>query len=107
MTVLTKKNHTVAQSALVAILNKHQEVEALKKQYETQKAVLEAQEEQIIRAIEDGHKVADGQRTASIKTVTRRVVAWKQEFINRIGKAVADRLTAEVEPTVYKKLEIA
>lgn len=106
MVTLTR-SHAVSQQSLINILNQRQKVQELEKALETEKAVLRSAEDQVVAAIEDGHRVADGQRTASVKTVTRRVVAWKQEFINRIGQAVADRLTAEVEPTVYKKLEIA
>ena len=107
VTVLTRKNHTVAQRSLIDILNKRQEVESLKREYETQKSVLDAMESQVVSALEDGYKVGTGQRTALVKTTTRRVVRWKEEFVVRLGKPLADKLTAEVEPTVYKKLEIA
>lgn len=105
MLTLTK-NHTIAQHALVSILNQRQHVEALKRQYEDARVTLQALEEQVIASLEDGYKVAPGQRTATIKTIEKRIVPWKDAFITRLGKAMADKVQVEAEPTTYKKLEI-
>lgn len=102
----TVKNHAIGQHTLVSILNQRQHVESLKRQYEEARASLQAQEDQIIACLEDSYRVAPGQRTANVKVTERRVVAWKEAFIARLGKAMADRVQAEVEPTGYKKLEI-
>ena len=101
------RNHEVSQQSLVNVLNARQRVKEMEKALETEKALLRAAEDQVVAALDEGTHVANGQRTASVKTTTRRTVAWKQEFVTRLGKPLADKLTAEVEPTVYKKLEIA
>ncbi len=106
MVILTK-HREVAQSALIGILNQRKKVAELEKALGSEKAVLRAAEDQVVAALEESMPIAHGQRTASIKVVSRRVVAWKDAFVRHVGKAVADRLTAEAEPTVYKKLEIA
>ncbi len=101
------RTHEVSQQSLVNILNQRQKVAELEKALETEKAVLRAAEDQVIAALDEGTHIANGQRTASVKTTSRRVVRWKEEFVVRLGKPLADKLTAEAEPTVYKKLEIA
>ena len=101
------RTHQITQQSLVNVLNQRQRVKEIEKALETEKAVLRAAEDQVIAALDEGTHVANGQRTALIKTTSRRTVAWKQEFVVRLGKPLADRLTAEVEPTLYKKLEIA
>ena len=101
------RSHEVSQQSLVNVLNQRQQVKELEKALETEKAVLRAAEDQVVAALDEGTHVANGQRTASVKTTTRRVVRWKEEFVVRLGKPLADRLTEEVEPTLYKKLEIA
>ena len=106
MVTLTK-NHEVSQSSLINILNQRKKVSELEKVLKSEKARLQAAEDQVIAALQEGTSVAHGQRTASVKAITRRIVAWKDAFVRHVGKAVADRLTAEAEPTVYKKLEIA
>ena len=106
MVTLTR-SHAVSQQSLVNILNQRKKVQELEKALETEKAVLRAAEDQVIAALGEGTPIANGQRVASTKTTARQTVAWKQEFITRLGKPLADKLTAEVEPTVYKKLEIA
>ena len=106
MVTLTR-SHEVAQQSLINILNQRQKVSGLEKTLKDEKARLQAAEDQVIAALGEGTPIAHGQRAASVKTTSRRTVAWKQEFITRLGKPLADKLTAEVEPTVYKKLEIA
>ncbi len=106
MVILTK-HHEVSQSALITILNQRKKVAELEKALGSEKAVLRAAEDQVVAALEESTPIAHGQRTATVKVITRRVVAWKDAFVRHVGKAVADKLTQEAIPTVYKKLEIA
>ncbi|MFQ5861499.1 MAG: hypothetical protein ACE5IC_00065 [Candidatus Brocadiales bacterium] len=105
MVILTK-NYEVSQSVLISILNQRQKVVELEKALSSEKAVLRAAEDQVVKSIEDGYRIANGQRTATVKVITKRIVRWKDAFIRHVGWAATDRLMADVEPTVYKKLEI-
>ena len=97
----------VSQESLARIARLRRELQELESWARDTKARLQAEEDQIIKAVEDDLPIEPGERTATVKVITRRIVAWKDAFVLHVGKALADRLTAEAEPTVYKKLEIA
>ena len=106
MTTLTKKQE-VSQHVLTSVLNQRQRVKEVEKALATEKAKLSAAEDQVIAALDEGRVVAHGQRAASIKVTYRRFVAWKQEFIVRLGNVLAEKVQAEAEPKTYKTLEIS
>ncbi|MFQ5956783.1 MAG: hypothetical protein ACE5KK_03330 [Candidatus Brocadiales bacterium] len=97
----------ISQDSLAKIAHLRRELQDIESWAKETKARLQAEEDQVIKALEDGLSIESGERTATVKVITKRIVAWKDAFIRHVSKAVADRLTAEAEPTVYKKLEIA
>lgn len=107
MSPTVKPTAVVSQDSLTRIARLRRELRELESWASETRARLQAEEDQVIKAIEDGLAIEPGDRTATVKVVTRRVVSWKDAFIRYVGKAVADKLTAGVEPTVYKRLEIA
>ena len=107
MSPIVKSSAVVSQESLSKIVRLKRELLELETWAKDTKARLQAEEDQVIKALDDGLSIESGERTATVRTITRRIVAWKDAFVRHVGRAVADRLTAEAEPTVYKKLEIA
>ncbi|HHT9117097.1 MAG TPA: hypothetical protein ACFYD1_00560 [Candidatus Hypogeohydataceae bacterium YC38] len=107
ITTLVRPTTVISQESLSKVVRLRRELQELESWASETKARLASEEDQIIASLEDGVPVEAGERVATVKTTSRRIVAWKEAFIARLGKAVADRVQAEVVPQVYKKLEIA
>ena len=106
ITTLVRPTTVVSQETLSKIVRLRRELQELESWASETKARLQAEEDQIIASLEDGVPVEAGERTAQVKTTSRRIVAWKEAFIARLGKAMADRVQVEVVPQVYKRLEV-
>ncbi|MDO8136770.1 MAG: hypothetical protein Q6354_03935 [Candidatus Brocadiales bacterium] len=106
ITTLVRPTTVVSQETLSKIARLRRELQELESWASETKARLQAGEDQIIASLEDGVPVETGERTAQVKTLSRRIVAWKEEFVKRMGKDITDRVQAEVVPQVYKRLDI-
>ncbi|MBI5286722.1 MAG: hypothetical protein HY878_03925 [Deltaproteobacteria bacterium] len=106
ITTLVRPTTAIPQESLSKVVRLRRELQELESWASETKARLQAEEDQVIRGLEDGLPVEAGERVATVKTTSRRIVAWKEEFVKRMGKDIADRVQAEVVPQVYKKLEV-
>lgn len=97
----------VSQETLSKIVRLRREVQEIESWATETRARLQAEEDQAIKALEDGLSIEPGERTASVKTITRRVVAWKDAFVKYLGITLAEKVSQETVPQVYKRLEIA
>lgn len=106
ITTLVRPTTVVSQDTLSKVVRLRRELQELESWASEVKARLQAEEDQVMASLEDGLPVEAGERTANVKTTSRRIVSWKEEFIKRLDKAIADRVQAEVVPQVYKRLEV-
>lgn len=97
----------VSQETLSKIVRLRREVQEIESWASETRARLQAEEDQAIKALEDGLTLEAGERTATVKTLSRRVVAWKDAFMKYMGVTLAEKVSQETVPQVYKRLEIA
>ena len=94
----------LSQSEVDQYLSLKETQDALKKRLTLIEDALTAVETSIIEQIEGGIDTSRCGYLVSVKTVERRYPAWKEHFINHIGKAVADKILEQTEPKIYRNL---
>ena len=107
MITAVRPTKAVSQETLSKIVRLRREVQEIESWAQETKARLQAEEDQVIKALEDGLPLEAGERTAQVKTLSRRVVAWKDAFVKYMGVTLAEKVSQETAPQIYKRLEIA
>lgn len=67
---------------------------------------LTEQEDELLLELKRGATVEPGALTATIKTWSRRVVAWKQVCQKKLGAAFCRRVLAATQANDYERLKI-
>lgn len=80
----------------------------LKKEYEELEKQVKSTEKDLLARIEAGAKVNSKIFSVAIdRSYVRRIVAWKEEFVARLGQAVADKVIENTKDTVYPRLIVS
>ena len=71
---------------------------------ESAKAEYSDLQQHLIHQLSSGGKVEQGARTAYLKSLVRRSVAWKSVVVRLKGEGYASNVLAHTKPTVITKL---
>ncbi len=80
--------------------------QALKKRLDAMEETVDELESGIIAQVESGLDFSIFGYEIKVQESTRRYPAWKEHFIERLGKSEADSVLAATKPTILKKLVI-
>jgi hypothetical protein len=79
---------------------------ALKSRLELMDQAVKESEAVIIAAVDAGAAIEGLGVDLRIEEVSRRYPAWKEHFISRMGKAVADEVLEHTAPVTYRRVVI-
>ena len=80
------------------------DITTLRQQLDEVKARLTEAEASVKEALAADTPVQPGLLKATLKTIQRRTVAWKDVVTRKLGEAYANRVLAATKPTTYVRL---
>ena len=102
----TLQNIQVTTRSVESYLAAREAYQSLKKRLSLLEEAMKGQEGQLISQIEGGAELATVPYLISIQIIERRFPAWKEEFISRLGKQLADQIHQATRPRIYKSLVV-
>lgn len=102
-----KLQPVVNKNSILEIAERQRKIRSLKKALEKAETELKPIEQEVIEALESGAILEPGSPLASVRTDERRNVPWRAKFEEWNGKEAAEKIIANTEPTITKKLVIA
>lgn len=102
---LRQSTHSIESGKIEEFLSLKASQQALKERLQQVEAALGTAESEIMHAIDAGADSPIGYDLAITETA-RRYPAWKQHFIDHVGKAEADIVLQETAPTITRRLVV-
>lgn len=99
------KQPIVTNIEILSLIAQREALESLKARMERLAESVRSIENGIIAKIEDGGHI-DSEHGLQIKEIARRYPSWKNHFAALAGAEAADRVLAEMAPTITKSLVI-
>lgn len=82
------------------------EYRAAKEQMERLKSEMDDYEANLVAQLDDGAAIACHRHLLYVRETERRFPAWKEHFIEFVGKEATDRVLNATEPKLYRNLVI-
>lgn len=100
------QREVLSQADVEKLLALKETQKALKERLEVMDQAIRESEESILAQITRGADATHCGYAVSVQTIERRYPAWKEHFIEKLGKSAADAVLIATEPTVYRRVVI-